>query len=163
MLLRIAYAAGALALALILPAIAHASDATVPLGPWFDMLKPYIEAALMPVVAAVAGWLVYRFERFTGVEIDAKNREALQSAMDVAVAWAINRLGDKARAASLEARHELIAMAADYVRRSTPDALAYFGISAARLAEMVEARLDPRRDEGGGAIRRAAPWQRLVE
>lgn len=74
-----------------------------------EALVPVVSAVLAIVVPAALGWFLTRFQMWTGMAIEAKHREALQSAL--------------ANAGRLLATGATKAAAIDYVRQSVPDAL----------------------------------------
>ncbi len=86
-----------------------------------QLLPPLVEA-LVPILLALLSALVFRF---TGIEIEAKHRAALQSALANA-------------AKLLLVRGTTVDDAIDYVERSVPDALTRFKArDRPRIAELL--------------------------
>lgn len=108
-------------------------------------LTPIIEmvaAVVTPILSVLAMWLVTSLAKKAGLDIEAKHREALDGAIaygiDNAVAWAVQRGKTRAHIAT---DNELLAGVVNYVATSVPDALRKFGVTEARLKEMIIARL----------------------
>lgn len=117
-------------------------------------LAPYllelIAAALTPLIA----WLALRAHRHFGIEIEARDREALHSALMSGIRWALGRnLSGQAA----------VSAAVDYAARSVPDALGRLhpspdvlhDLASAKLREVTEhlmpLYLIPERAQNGGS------------
>lgn len=123
----------------LFPAVAFAQDApstVIDLGPLIEALLALAAAA----ITAFAGFGVRYLQRKLGIALDEDSRRALMNALNRGVDFALNRAGGLLPR-EIDARNALVAEAANYVIRSTPDALARFGITPERLREMIEARL----------------------
>lgn len=94
------------------------------IGPTLGILV----AILVPFAVAT---LVKVFQK-AGIEIEAKHREALQSALQSAAALALARAGAKGAIPTL---------AVDYVKNSVPDAVAQFGLDDNRIRELIAPKL----------------------
>ena len=86
-----------------------------------------IVLALVPVIGLVITTLIALLKQKTGIDIEARHREALQSALLNGVLYALQKAGwvqgdDTAK---------LLPLARGYVLGSVPDALKSFGIDAA--------------------------------
>ena len=93
----------------------------------FEQLRPLIADAVYIIVGFLVTIAVARFQQWTGMQIEGRHREALQSA-----------LANAARLAVAGERIE-IREAIDYVARSVPDALAHFGAqSEGRIRDLLE-------------------------
>lgn len=73
-----------------------------------DQLRPYITEIAVILLTAFAGWAVQRVQAWTGIQIEAADRAALQSAL----ANAAHVVGNEGIEAGI-----------DYVEKSVPDAL----------------------------------------
>lgn len=103
------------------------------MNPFYTML---IEQALLPllgiVITSMITWAAARFNAWTGINIEAKHREALQSALLNGVRYAIQQLSDdNAKGISInltdrEWQERIINSAINYVTSSVPDAVDYF-------------------------------------
>ena len=95
---------------------------------------------LMPVIivivtglATLASAALVKLMRKLGLDEEALNREALQSALTNAAMLAIAR-GVKLQPGVMPT---VPAVAIEYVLRSTPDAVAKFGLTPERIADMI--------------------------
>lgn len=130
----------------------------------FMILGPPIGVAVLAVLA--------KFYALIGLQKEKLDRSAVEQALEKAAAYARTRLADRMIGGiPIDARSEAIAVAAGYAMRSIPDTLKKIGITdvaSARLAEMVETRLedwliDPEAERGDSvAIRRLAGPFRLA-
>lgn len=109
-------------LALSLPA-AHAASSDL-----MEAIRPALADIATIVILALVGWCTQRFSAWTGIQIEAKHREALQSA-----------LANGARIAVEGGALPDISKAVDYVLKSVPDALAHFGADRGeRVRELLQ-------------------------
>lgn len=129
---------GALLLALAAPAFAQSTivDGASIFGAW----KPYITEIVGIGVAAIIGLLAKLLKDKFGLDIEARHREALQSALTNAAGTVIMKIGDVAGVAHFDAKNAAVAEGVSYVLASVPDALRYFGLTEAKLREMIEAK-----------------------
>ena len=88
-----------------------------------DQIRPAIAEIAVILVTALAGLAVQRFRAWTGIEIEGKHREALQSALANGARIAVD---------------EGLDSAVDYVLRSVPDALDALGAGSRwRIEELL--------------------------
>ena len=92
-----------------------------------EILGPTLGVLLTILVPAGIAALVRVFQK-AGIEIEAKHREALQSALSAAAALALARAGAKGVVPSI---------AVNYVKDSVPDAVAKFGLDDNRIRELI--------------------------
>jgi lysylphosphatidylglycerol synthetase-like protein (DUF2156 family) len=104
-----------------LPAWAAADDLGI-----YGAVRPYIAEMIGLVVAAIVAYLVQLIRRWTGIEIEARHREALQSALANAAMVAADRG---------------VAAGAAYVEHSVPDALKHFKLDQAGIQRLLEPKL----------------------
>jgi len=108
-----------------------------------DSILALLTSALAPVVTAMVPILtaaivtgVVKFINKLGVDVDAKNREALQSALANAAIVALS----PAAASSVHSK-KVLDVAAEYVEKSVPGALQHFGVSRVKLLDLLEPHL----------------------
>lgn len=111
-----------------------------------DQIIGQVLAVLIPViVTALLGWAAILYARITGKELEAKHRQALQSALENGVRWAIQQVlnGKLSKDGTVpdSAKVSVIAAAQDYVTASVPDAVRKFQISQPTMTKLVEAKL----------------------
>jgi ABC-type multidrug transport system fused ATPase/permease subunit len=129
-------------LSAIVPALAQESTAQVHAGTVWGLVAPYLFTAISAAVVAVLGWLTSLFQRWTGIQIEARHREALHSAAMTGVAAAFNKIGQRADTITLDVRTALVKEGVEWMLKSVPDALKYFDLSPQTLATLVEAKLN---------------------
>lgn len=116
-------------------------DTTIRLG---DLLAPWTEmlvGAVSVLVSAFLGWIATKINAKTGIDIEARHREALQTALVNAAGLAIAKLGGKVTGIAFDVRSPAIRHGVEYVARAVPDAVAKFGLGPDRLAEMLVAKI----------------------
>lgn len=105
---------------------------------WDNTLTILIDQALLPLVSlaitALVAWATMMLQRWTGIQIEARHREALQSALENGARYAINLLRQRGEPITLEKTAEI---GAAYVRQSVPDALGYFKIGNVSLRDLM--------------------------
>lgn len=96
---------------------------------------PVLEHVVLPlatvVITALIGWIASLVRKWTGIEVEAKRRQALQSALMNGVRYAIQQLSTGGKIVDLssdEWRERLIEESMDYIESSVPDALEYFHV-----------------------------------
>ncbi|SPL65332.1 hypothetical protein [Ochrobactrum soli] len=123
-------------------ALAQDAATSVKASTIFDVFMPYIQEAAFALVAAAVGWLLVKWSKLTGLNIEASHRDALQTTLQNAVNFGLNRLEDKANKASINVKSAVLAAAIDYVFKSAPDAVKFFGLTPERLGDLLEAKLN---------------------
>lgn len=63
-----------------------------------------------------------------GLEIDSRNRAAIQAALTTAAGVALNKLGNQIQGKQIDVKNPIIAEAVDRVLVAVPDAVKYFGL-----------------------------------
>lgn len=122
-------------------ALAQDASTSVPVSSIVDIFMPYLMEAAYALIAAAVGWLLVKWTKLTGLSIEASHRDALQTALKNAVNFGLNKLEDKADKASIDVKSAVLAAGIDYVLKSVPDAVKFFGLSPERLADLLEAKL----------------------
>lgn len=96
-----------------------------------DGFRPLLVDIATVVIAAAIAFAAQRFQSWTGIQVEARHREALQSA-----------LANGARVAIEGGSVADITRAVAYVQKSVPDALAHFQVrDADRIAELLKPHL----------------------
>lgn len=100
------------------------------------MWEAIVNQVIVPFVAAgvlsLGAWAAAVFQKKTGVEIDARMREAFQTALGNAAGLLLNK--DEATVRNMSA-------AVNYVANSAPDAVKYFGLDDNDIATRVDAKI----------------------
>jgi len=104
----------------------------------------FLDNALVPVLGAIStaaiSWAAAAFQRWTGMQIEARHREALHSAIMTGIGYA--RSGLTPGGSSLNVG-SIVDQARDYVLKSVPDALQYFGLKeGTMLYDMIAAKAE---------------------
>lgn len=87
--------------------------------------------ALAALLAWVAAWLKLKFK----IDIEAKHREALHSALMTGVRLALARYGVTAK------REMVLGAAVDYAREAVPDAIKALKVDAGKLGDIALSKL----------------------
>ena len=99
-------------------------------------LAPYLLELLAAILTIIIGWLAALARARWGIEIEARHREALHSALMTGVRHALAR--------GLQEREAVAEATVDYVRTSVPDALSALRPGPQQLIEMAEATVERR-------------------
>lgn len=95
---------------------------------YLDVIQPLLATILSILIPLIVGYIAKRFRDWTGMEMEARHREALQSALANA---AKTTLGGASK-------HQAI----DYVMTSVPDALKALGADDVhRVSKLLEPHL----------------------
>lgn len=136
-------AAAILALSAPLAAIAQevASSTKVDVAPVVDTVFGYVSAGLSALVAVAIGFISARLYSLLGINIEAKHREALHSAIMTGVNAGLAKVSDLIGGKAVDVKSSAVAEAVNYVLGAVPDAVKFFGLTEAKLSEMVTAKL----------------------
>lgn len=126
------------------PVLAFAGDgAPAPagsiVGTVFAEVRPYIVEAISGLVLGAIVWALRLLQRWTGIQIEARHREALHSAAMTGVSMALDELGARADGLAEATRRLVIAEGVRYMKKAVPDALRAFGLDKAEGALTIEA------------------------
>ena len=105
-------------------------------------LTPHLIELIAAIATIILGWLAAQARARWGIEIEARHREALHSALMTGVRHALAR--------GLQGREAVSEAAVNYVRTSVPDALRALKPEPQQLVDMAEAQLERWRGSGGG-------------
>jgi hypothetical protein len=105
-----------------------------------------VVAAILPlIVTALLTWAAILYARITGKELEAKHREALQSALTNGLNWAIQQVlsGKLSKDGTVPESQKaaVVAKAQQYVTSSVPDAVRKFQLSQTTMEKLIEAKL----------------------
>lgn len=132
--LMVLFATGAVGVAL-----AQDGDTMVDFDPFIAEIMPYVLTLLSVVASAAIAWVTMLIQRYTGITIEARHREALQSALLNGARAAITKVTPSG--VKIDVKNATIADGIEYVLKSVPDALKYFELDEVDLARMIEAKL----------------------
>ncbi|MFD2678030.1 hypothetical protein [Camelimonas lactis] len=122
--------------------LAGADVTTVNLTPVTDMVLSGITATIGAVVAVAIGFLSVRVNKWFGVSIDQRQRDALQAAIMTGVHAALERIDAATGPLIVDVKSKVISDGLSYVVNAVPDAIKHFKLSDDMIAEMVAARLN---------------------
>lgn len=123
------------------PAVAQEAGTTVSLAPFVDAVSPLLAQVIAALIAAGIGWIGYKLNKALGINIEAKHREALQSALMNGVYKGLHYAEEAAGKVTIDVRSEVVAEGIRYVQRSVPDAIKHFGLTDERIRDLIEAKL----------------------
>lgn len=126
---------------IIAPAFAQDADTTISLTGFLDPIRPLLMEMVGLLVAAVIGWITMRLNRSLGMTIEARHREALQSALMNGAFYGLNQLDKAASSVTFDTHNKMVAEGVRYVQKSVPDAIKFFGLTPERLRELLEAKI----------------------
>lgn len=142
-----ALAVAVLGVAMLWPAFALAQDAAaatptmVNLGDVFRDFRDTIVTLIGAVVALIVGVIAAAVRKSTGLSIDAKMRESLQSAAMNGVHFGLDRVQDIADRTSIDVKSRIIAEGVQYIRQYAPKAIAHFKLGEGDLEAIARAKL----------------------
>ena len=103
-------------------------------------------APLAGALGTVLGvYLVGRLMKLVGLQVDARQREAVDQALRNAIAFGLAKVRDRlddGKPIAVDLRSEAMAAAARYAQDTVPGALKHFNITAEGLADRLETRLE---------------------
>lgn len=118
---------------------AAGTGSVVSFDPFIAALMPYLEAIALAVITAAFGWVARKVHEWTGITVEAKHREAFQSAT-------LN--GARAIAAKygptnvqIDVKSVPLKEGVEFVLRSVPDAVKYFKLEPEDIARHLEPKL----------------------
>jgi len=96
-----------------------------------------VEHLILPavsfIIAALIGWLTKRFRDWTGVEIEARHRDAFQTALENAARMAMMRHGPVPMGQSIP--DAIVSEGLNYVKTGAPDAIRHFKLGDQNIIE----------------------------
>lgn len=106
------------------------------------VLEPLIQ---LVAAAALGGllWVIKKGSTYLGLENDNLMRKSLYPVLERAVEFGVARATEKVgRVRAPAVKNEILNEALGYTLRSAPEAIQHFGLTAGRLREILEQRLD---------------------
>lgn len=97
-----------------------------------------LEPAILTGVAAAVGWATVKWHQWTGYQIEARHREALQSALGNGVRAGLHALRQQRGYALVTSTTTgpLLDYAQAYVEQSVPGAIKHFSLTPERIREL---------------------------
>lgn len=125
------------------PSIAQevATATKVDVTPVVDTMLGYVSAGVSALLAVVIGFVCARLYAFLGINIEARHREALHSALMTGVNAGLAKVSDLIGGKAVDVKSSAVAEAVNYVLGAVPDAVRFFGLTEAKLTDMVTAKL----------------------
>lgn len=108
-----------------------------------NIIQPILVELLLTLILAVLAWFLRLLPERFRVDIEAKHRAALHSAIDTGVGLLIDTMQ---KHPTIAAPDMAIGTVLDYVERSVPDAIRRLGPSRAHLEDMARSRLQQQVD-----------------
>lgn len=128
-------------LMLMTTAPAFAQDTAVDVDSFFGEFRPYLMEVAGILVAAAVAYAINLVRQWTGIQIEAKHREALQSALTNGATTMLGKIVPDKTGIKIEIGNQPIADGVEYVMKSVPDAIKYFGLTPERIRAMLEPKL----------------------
>lgn len=144
--------------AFLWPAYALAQDAaatTVNAGDLFRDFREAIEWGIGLLVAAIVGLIAAMIRRATGLSIDAKMQERLQTAAMNGVHLGLDRVQGLADGATVDVKSKILVAAIEFMRREAPAAIKHFKLADDDLEALARAKLAEVQPAGVKAARAA--------
>lgn len=127
-------AAAAVTAAAALPA--HA--ATINLGDALaGSLQESIAAAVTAAIALLVGWVSVVVKNKFNIDIEAKHREALTAFLQRQASSLVAMGEVKLKGVKIEVQNEALAAAANTALQAIPGAMAFFGLTPAKIQQMI--------------------------
>ena len=129
------------------PAYAQAAavatpDTTISALPWIKVIEPYLLTAFSVIVTAIIGWVAALIQRSTGITIEQKYRDSINTALTNGVNMALSALDKRAVDVKLDVKSQVIADAVNWAGSKVPDAVKALGVSSDDLARLASAKLN---------------------
>lgn len=121
-------------IAFLSPAHAATIDIGAALG---DTVRDIVSTVVTGALTAIIGWLAWVAKSRFNIEIEAGHREALRAFLERQANSLIAAGAVKLQGVKIEVNNEALASAANMALANVPQALAFFGLSTARVAQMI--------------------------
>lgn len=113
----------------------------IDVGSVFGAWRPYIVEIVGILAAAFVGLILEMVRRWTGLSIEGERREAIQTAVSNAAGLLLAKAEGKLDGKSVNMGNPAVNEAVSYVLKGAPQAVAYFGLTPERIAQMIAAKL----------------------
>lgn len=120
---------------------AFAADGGIAVQSFIDPLRPYVMEIVSIVAAGLVGYVARRVNMLTGLNIEARHREALQSALENGARLAFDHLTRDSEGKRLPVGNAGVEAGVNYVLRSVPDAVRFFGLTPQRVSDLMRPKL----------------------
>lgn len=124
---------------LVLPA--SAAERAIPALSLLDAVRPYLVEIGSVLILAFVTWLSSWLRATFKVSMDEAHRAALHSALENGARLAVEKLDAAISGKTIPVGYPLIATGVEYVLTYSPDAVAHFGLTPERVADMIRAKL----------------------
>lgn len=111
---------------------------------FIDPVRPFILEITSVVIAGFVGFVARKVSAWTGIEIESRHREALQSALENGARLIIDAIGSKVGAKGVDLGNGTLNAGVDYVLKSVPDAVQHFGLDRKRISDLLRPKLIPK-------------------
>ncbi len=128
-----------LAVLLMMTGSAFAQDTAVDVD--LTWLNEYILALVGMVTSIAVAVVTVLLKRKFGIDIEANDRQALQSALNNGTNLLLGRVLPDKIGFRVEVGNATVADAVEYVQKSVPDAIKRFGLSPADIQRMLEPKI----------------------
>ena len=108
-----------------------------------NIAQPIIVDLLLTLILAIIAWLMRKLPERWRLDIEARHRQALHSALDTGIGLAFDAMQ---KHPAIAAPDMAIGVVLDYVEGSVPDALRKLAPSRAHLEDMARAKLQQKVD-----------------
>ena len=123
----------------LLSGAAHADAINV--GAAFGSLSDYINSAIGAAISALVGWALYLLQSKLKVSIDDSMRDALQTWLQRQASSLVADGLVKVSGLQVNVASSTLASVANMAIKEIPDAVAHFGLTPDKLAEMIKDKL----------------------
>jgi hypothetical protein len=118
------------------------SGGIIDIGKLFgDVAEPYINAIIEALIVAGVGWVTKRIHDKTGIEIDAKNRDALTTFLQNEAGALMAKGAVRIEGKTVHVQSEALAAAANNASNVIPDAAKHFGLTPDYVADRIVAQI----------------------
>jgi hypothetical protein len=126
----------ALAIVLVTPTFAFAAEINI--GQALNgSLQEIINAAVTAALAALVGWVAIVIKNKFGIDIEARHREALTEFLQRQASGLVAMGAVRLEGVKIEVKNEAVAAAANAALGAIPDALKFFGLTPAKIQDMI--------------------------
>lgn len=100
-------------------------------------LQEIINAAITATIAALVGWVAIVVKNKFNIDIEARHREALTAFLQRQASGLVAMGAVKLEGVKIEVKNEALAAAANTALSAIPGALAFFGLTPAKIQQMI--------------------------
>ncbi len=125
-----------IAAVIVAPAVAVAAEVNV--GQALNgSLQEIINATITGLIAVLVGWVAIVLKNKFNIDIEARHREALTAFLQRQASSLVAAGSVKLEGVKVEVKSEALAAAANSALAAIPSALAFFGLTPARIQDMI--------------------------